>query len=80
MNMPDATLPEAICARARCRALARWRVEWRNPRIHTADRRKVWLACEEHVEFLRDYLATRDFPVEVHPFVAADAPHQVGTK
>jgi hypothetical protein len=32
---------------------------------------KVWLACDEHVEFLRDYLESRDFPVAV---TAADAP------
>jgi hypothetical protein len=28
---------------------------------------KVWLACEEHVDYLRDYLASRDFPVIVTP-------------
>jgi hypothetical protein len=42
-----------------------WSVNWRNPRIHSPDRVKVWLACDEHVEFLRDYLASRDFPVSV---------------
>jgi hypothetical protein len=26
---------------------------------------KVWLACDEHRDFLRDYLAARDFPVLV---------------
>jgi hypothetical protein len=31
------------------------------------DRVKVWLACADHVEYLRDYLATRDFPVVVTP-------------
>ena len=40
-------------------------VRWRNPRIHSADRRKVWSACDAHVGYLRDYLAARDFPVEV---------------
>ena len=40
-------------------------VVWRNPRIHAADREKIWLACDEHVHFLRDYLAARDFPVTV---------------
>jgi hypothetical protein len=40
-------------------------VVWRNPRIHAADREKIWLACDEHVGFLRDYLAARDFPVTV---------------
>jgi hypothetical protein len=40
-------------------------VEWRNPRIHDESRRKVWLACDEHRDYLRDYLAARDFPVRV---------------
>ncbi|MDO8384142.1 MAG: hypothetical protein Q7T17_14330 [Microbacterium sp.] len=56
------------CSRAGCRTDASWQVIWRNPRIHTADRRKVWLACDEHAEYLRDYLAARDFPVELALF------------
>ena len=55
------------CSRAGCRADAAWNVNWRNPRIHSPDRVKVWLACDEHNEFLRDYLATRGFPVIVTP-------------
>lgn len=55
----------AVCSRAGCRADARWQVVWRNPRIHAADRRKIWTACDAHVDYLRDYLAARDFPVEV---------------
>jgi hypothetical protein len=53
------------CSRAACAADAVWSVNWRNPRIHGPDRVKVWLACDEHVSFLRDYLASRDFPVSV---------------
>lgn len=60
--------PEPLtCSRAGCRATASWRIEWRNPKIHTADRVKVWLACEEHVAFLREFLAAREFPVTVVP-------------
>jgi hypothetical protein len=60
--------PEPLtCSRAGCRATASWRVEWRNPRIHTADRVKVWLACGEHVDYLREFLAAREFPVTVVP-------------
>ena len=55
------------CSRAGCGGPAAWNVNWRNPRIHSEDRVKVWLACDEHVEYLRDYLATRDFPVIVTP-------------
>ena len=63
-------MSEAMCSRAGCREQAGRRVEWRNPRIHDETRRKVWLACDAHVDFLRDYLSTRDFPVEVLPFTA----------
>ena len=59
------------CSRAGCRDTATRQVVWRNPRIHSADREKVWLACDEHVEFLRDYLAARDFPVTVRDGVPA---------
>lgn len=55
------------CSRAGCREDAGWQVIWRNPRIHSADRRKIWAACDAHVDFLRDYLAARDFPVETAP-------------
>lgn len=59
-----------VCSRAGCRERASWSIVWRNPRIHTADRRKVWLACDEHVAYLRDFLASRDFPVDVVEGVA----------
>lgn len=59
------------CSSAGCTADATWRVNWRNPRIHTPDRVKVWLACGDHRSTLADYLATRGFPVVVS---ALDAP------
>lgn len=59
------------CSRAGCRATATHQVVWRNPRIHAPDREKVWLACDDHVEYLRDYLAARDFPVDVREGIPA---------
>ncbi len=56
------------CSRAGCRSDAVWTVAWRNPRIHTVDRVKEWLACEEHRDFLADYLSGRGFPLVVVPF------------
>lgn len=56
---------EFECARAECRAAATHHIVWRNPRIHDVGRRKIWLACDEHVGFLSEYLKARDFPVEV---------------
>ena len=61
----DARGGVAVCSRAGCRAEALWQVVWRNPRIHDASRRKIWAACAEHVDYLREYLASRAFPVEV---------------
>ena len=56
------------CSRAGCSRTASWAIEWRNPRIHTGDRVKVWLACDEHVPVLRDFLAARAFPLQLKPF------------
>lgn len=64
---PDGGPHDERCSRAGCSAPAVFGVNWRNPRIHSLDRVKVWLACDEHVEYLRQYLASRDFPVEVAP-------------
>lgn len=58
-------LDEPVCSRAGCREPAAWTILWRNPKIHTAERRKTWLACDAHIAFLRDFLASRDFPLEV---------------
>lgn len=57
----------ATCSRAGCGDAAAWNVQWRNPRIHGPERVKVWLACDAHQDFLRDYLASRGFPVAVTP-------------
>ncbi|WP_334152464.1 hypothetical protein [Microbacterium sp.] len=64
-------MSEFECSRAGCRREATKHVVWRNPRIHAADREKIWLACEEHVDFLHDYLAARDFPVSTREGVPA---------
>lgn len=48
-----------ICSRKGCREAAEWRLLWNNPKIHTPERRKTWLACAAHREWLEDYLRTR---------------------
>ena len=53
------------CSRAGCQSPAEFSVNWRNPKIHAADRVKVWLACGEHRDFLAGYLEARSFPVSV---------------
>ena len=37
------------------------------PRLHTPDREKVWVACGEHKQPLADYLAVRSFLKRVEP-------------
>lgn len=64
-------LDTPTCSRAGCRDAAIWRLDWRNPRIHTIDRVKTWLSCDAHVDYLREFLAARDFPLDVAPLDAA---------
>lgn len=65
--------PEGGCSRAGCRESATWRIDWRNPKIHDATRVKTWLACDEHVDYLREFLAARSFPIRVSAFDPANA-------
>lgn len=62
-----------VCSRAGCDAGARWRIQWRNPAIHGEDRVKVWTACDDHVDYLREFLAARSFPVTVLPIGSPSA-------
>ena len=64
----------AMCSRKACRADATWQLLWNNPKIHTPERRKVWLACGEHREWLEDYLQTRGLPVPSAPAGPAPPP------
>lgn len=56
------------CSRASCQNPAEFKILWRNPKIHDASREKIWLACDEHKEYLSDYLRARNFPVAVQDF------------
>ena len=65
-----AAAPEHVCSAKGCRATAHHAVVWNNPKLHTADRRKVWLACEDHRASLADFVALRGFLIEVIPVEA----------
>ena len=56
-----------VCSRKACRHNAAWRLLWNNPRIHTPERRKTWLSCDEHRDWLEDYLRTRGLWKETLP-------------
>ncbi|GAB3441150.1 hypothetical protein GCM10027570_07160 [Streptomonospora sediminis] len=56
------------CSRKDCRAPAEWVLVWNNPKVHTPDRRKTWVACGEHRDYLADFLGARGFLLETVPF------------
>ncbi|MET9617279.1 hypothetical protein [Kitasatospora indigofera] len=57
-----------ICSGKGCRTAAAWVLVWNNPKLHTPERRKTWLACDEHREHLSRFLSVRGFLKEVLPF------------
>nr|WP_090584843.1 hypothetical protein [Arthrobacter subterraneus] len=71
---PAAGEPGApVCSRKACRQSASWQLLWNNPRIHTPERRKVWLACSEHREWLQEYLTTRGLWKQTLPLEGSPA-------
>jgi hypothetical protein len=73
---PDA-VDELVCSSRGCRAEAAWGLLWNNPKLHTAERRKVWLACDEHRVRLSEFLEVRGFlrgAVPVDELEVAGAP------
>lgn len=66
--MTESTAP--VCSAKGCREPARWELRWNNPRLHTAERRKTWLACDAHREHLEQFLGARSFLREVVPLGA----------
>lgn len=54
-------MSELVCSAKACRAVAVHALLWNNPSIHTATRNKVWLACDEHRDFLSEFLSLRGF-------------------
>ena len=54
-----------ICSAKGCSTPAAWAIRWNNPRLHTPERRKVWLACDAHRGSLSEFLAARGFLKDV---------------
>lgn len=65
--MTEAPAEALVCSAKGCRSAATDALLWNNPKLHTADRRKVWLACTEHVEHLSQFLSMRGFLKQVVP-------------
>ncbi|MEV4193954.1 hypothetical protein [Streptomyces toxytricini] len=70
MITPDAPgAPDVpTCSAKGCRAAAVWVLAWNNPKLHTPERRKTWLSCEEHREHLSQFLGVRGFLKDVVAF------------
>ncbi len=69
------------CSARGCRADAAYGLLWNNPKLHTPDRRKTWLACEEHRVSLSDFLSMRGFlkdTVPVSQLDVADVTDEIG--
>lgn len=67
---PSGAEAPLICSARGCAAPAQWRLRWNNPRLHTPDRRKEWLACDDHRESLGQFLGMRNFLRETVPLQA----------
>jgi hypothetical protein len=61
---------DLICSARGCGAAAQWALRWNNPRLHTPERRKTWLACDEHRSGLSEHLSVRGFLRETEPVSA----------
>jgi hypothetical protein len=58
---------ELLCSAKGCRNPAGFALSWNNPKVHTPDRRKTWLACDEHRGSLSTFLDVRGFLRDVTP-------------
>jgi hypothetical protein len=56
------------CSRKGCRAPGAWSLLWNNPKLHDPAYRKTWLACDDHREYLVEFLTARGFLREVTLF------------
>jgi hypothetical protein len=70
---PQDALDPPVCSGKGCRENAEWALVWNNPRLHTPERRKVWLACDDHREHLTTFLSARSFLREVVPLSSLPA-------
>ena len=61
-----------VCSSKGCRTVAVFDLQWNNPKIHTPDRRKHWLACAEHRDSLSSFLSARGFLRSVEPLASGD--------
>ena len=56
-----------LCSAKGCRVNAAYGLLWNNPKLHAPERRKTWLACENHADPLSDFLSKRGFLKDAVP-------------
>jgi hypothetical protein len=61
VTVDEPTVPDLVCSARACRQHAVWALRWNNPKLHTPERRKTWLACEDHRDSLSQFLSMRGF-------------------
>ncbi|MFF4578935.1 hypothetical protein [Streptomyces sp. NPDC001389] len=65
LESPSGETETPTCSAKGCRDAAVWVLAWNNPKLHTPERRKTWLACEEHRAHLSRFLDVRGFLKDV---------------
>jgi len=66
----DANNPEdhtVLCSAKGCRDEATYGLLWNNPKLHDPQRRKTWLACDDHLQWLAHFLSMRGFLKDTLP-------------
>lgn len=56
---------QQICSAKGCQQTALYTMVWNNPKVHTPEREKTWLACEQHRDWLSSFLEKREFLLRV---------------
>ena len=68
---PRSIVSEVLtCSAKGCTAEATQQLLWNNPKIHTPDRRKIWLSCDDHRDGLEKFLGARGFLRDTVPHAA----------
>lgn len=66
-DLQDGADGPVVCSAKGCRDDAAFVLVWNNPRLHTADREKSWVACGQHLPTLSQFLSARGFLRRVDP-------------
>jgi hypothetical protein len=64
---PEDQSDDLRCSAKGCQRPAAYALHWNNPKLHSPERRKTWLACDDHRESLSKFLDVRGFLRDVTP-------------